>query len=197
MTKSQFNIKISKDLLIKVKRQAMMSGKSLTEHITDLVTKSLSDNDNQNIDLSAVNKIENLEKRLLSLESIVSNREYLSQKLKPFTNSEAINCTKFMRAVFDKELEKRNYDDKSEAFDDFFKSVQVYDGLNKSFSDRLKEIMLSDKPSPWTGRELNELTGEDKCNCSIRKGLIHWTGKTECPSQQEICDKGEELLPLF
>ena len=197
MTKSQFNIKISKDLLIKVKRQAMMSGKSLTEHITDLVTKSLSDNDIQNIYLSSVNKIEDLEKRLLSLESIVTNREYLSQKLKPFTNSEAVNCTKFMRAVFDKELEKRNYDDKSEAFDDFFKSVQVYDGLNKSFSDRLKEIMLSDKPSPWTGRELNELTGEDKCNCSIRKGLIHWTGKTECPSQQEICDKGEELLPLF
>ncbi len=197
MTKSQFNIKISKDLLIKVKRQAMMSGKSLTEHITDLVTKSLSDHDNQNIDLSSLDKIKNLEKRLLSLESIVSNREYLSQKLKPFTNSEAINCTKFMRAVFDKELEKRNYDDKSEAFDDFLQSVQVFDGLNKSFSDRLKEIMLSDKPSPWTGRELNELTGEDKCNCSIRKGLIHWTGKTECPSQQEICEKGEELLPLF
>ena len=197
MTKSQFNIKISKDLLIKVKRQAMMSGKSLTEHITDLVTKSLSDNDIQNIDLSSVNKIEDLEKRLLSLESIVTNREYLSPKLKPFTNSEAVNCTKFMRAVFDKELEKRNYNDKSEAFDDFFKSVQVYDGLNKSFSDRLKEIMLSDKPSPWTGRELNELTGEDKCNCSIRKGLIHWTGKIECPSQQEICDKGEELVPLF
>ena len=197
MTKSQFNIKISKDLLIKVKRQAMMSGKSLTEHITDLVTKSLSDNDIQNIDLPSVNKIEDLEKRLLSLESIVTNREYLSQKLKPFTNSEAINCTKFMRAVFDKELEKRNYDNKSEAFDAFFKSVQVYDGLNKSFSDRLKEIMLSDKSSPWTARELNELTGEDKCNCSIRKGLIHWTGKTECPSQQEICDKGEELLPLF
>ena len=197
MTKSQFNIKISKDLLLKVKRQAMMSGKSLTEHITDLVTKSLSENDIQNIDLSSVNKIEDLEKRLLSLESIVTNREYLSQKLKPFTNSEAINCTKFMRAVFDKELEKRNYDDKSEAFDDFLQSVQVFDGLNKLFSDRLKEIMLSDKPSPWTGRELNELTGEDKCNCSIRKGLIRWTGKTECPSQQEICDKGEELVPLF
>ena len=197
MTKSQFNIKISKDLLIKVKRQAMMSGKSLTEHITDLVTKSLSDNDNQNMDLSSVNTIKNLEKRLLSLESIVSNREYSSQKLKPFTNSEAINCTKFMRAVFDKELEKRNYDDKSEAFDDFLQSVKVYDELKKSLSDRLKEIMLSHKPSPWTGRELNELTGGDKCNCSLRKGLIRWTGKIECPSQQEICDKGEELLSLF
>ena len=197
MTKSQFNIKISKDLLIRVKRQAMMSGKSLTEHITDLVTSSLSDDDIQNTHLSSVDKIKDLEKRLLSLESTVRNREYLSQKLKPFTNSEAINCTKFMRGVFYKELQKRNFDNKSEAFEDFLKSLQVYDELNKSFSDRLKEIMLSDKPSPWTGRELNELTGEDKCNCSIRKGLIHWTGRIECPSQQEICDKGEELLTLF
>ena len=197
MTKSQFNIKISKDLLIRVKRQAMMSGKSLTEHITDLVTNSLSDDDIQNNHLSSVDKIKDLEKRLLSLESTVRNREYLSQKLKPFTNSEAINCTKFMRGVFYKELQKRNFDNKSEAFEDFLKSLQVYDELNKSFSERLKEIMLSDKPSPWTGKELNELTGKDKCNCLIRKGLINWTGKTECPSQQEICDKGEELLSLF
>ena len=197
MTKSQFNIKISKDLLIRVKRQAMMSGKSLTEHITDLVTNSLSDDDIQNTHLSSVDKIKDLEKRLLSLESTVRNREYLSQKLKPFTNSEAINCTKFMRGVFYKELQKRNFDNKSEAFEDFLQSLQVYDELNKSFSDRLKEIMLSDKPSPWTGEELNELTGKDKCNCLIRKGLINWTGKTECPSQQEICDKGEELLSLF
>ena len=221
MTKSQFNIKISKDLLVRVKRQAMMSGKSLTEHITDLVNNSLSedniqntnlssnnkitnlvinslsDDDIQNTHLSSVDKIKDLEKRLLSLESTVRNREYLSQKFKPFTNSEAINCTKFMRGVFYKELKKRNFDNKSEAFEDFLKSLQVYDEINKSFSDRLKEIMLSDKPSPWTGEELNELTGKDKCNCLIRKGLINWTGKTECPSQQEICDKGEELLSLF
>ena len=127
----------------------------------------------------------------------MTNREYLSQKLKPFTNSEAVNCTKFMRAVFDKELEKRNYDDKSEAFNDFLQSVQVFDRLNKSFSDRLKEIMLSDNPTPWTGEELNEFTAGDKCNCSIRKGLINWTGISKCPSQQEICDKGEELLSLI
>ena len=152
MTKSQFNIKISKDLLIRVKRQAMMSGKSLTEHITDLVTNSLSDDDIQNTHLSSVDKIKDLEKRLLSLESTVRTREYLSPKFKPFTNSEAINCTKFMRGVFYKELQKRNFDNKSEAFEDFLQSLQVYDELNKSFSDRLKEIMLSDKPSPWTGK---------------------------------------------
>ena len=197
MTKSQFNIKISKELLIRVKRQAMMSGKSLTEHITDLVTNSLSNDDIQNTNLISADKINDLEKRLLSLESTVRNREYLSKKLKPFTNSEAINCTKFMRGVFYKELKKRNFDNKSEAFEDFLHSIQVNDEINKSFSDRLKEIMLSDKASPWTGEELNELAGKDKCNCLIRKGLITWTGKTECPSQQEICDKGEELVSFF
>jgi hypothetical protein len=197
MTKSQFNIKISKDLLIRVKRQAMMSGKSLTEHITDLITSSLSEGNNQNTHLFSVDKLEDLEERLFSLESIVSNREYVSQKLQPFTNLEAINCTNFMRGVFYKELEKRNYKDKSDAFDDFLQSVKLFDELNNSFYDRLKEIMLTDDFTPWTGKELNELTGENKCNCSIRKGLISWTGKRKCPSQQEICDKGEELVSCF
>ena len=197
MTKSQFNIKISKDLLIKVKKQAMMSGKSLTEHITDLLTNSLSESEFINTSISSDNKIKALEKRLLSLESVVKNREYLSPKPKPFTNSEAVNCTKFIRGVFYKQLEKRNFDNKSEAFDNFLHSVSVFCELNKFFSDRLREIMLSDKPTPWTGEELNELTGNDKCNCSIRKAIINWTGIIECPSQQEICDKGEELIYLF
>ena len=196
MTKSQFNIKISKDLLNKVKRQAMMSGKSLTEHITDLVATSLSENDIQGTYQTSDNKIKELEERLLNLESIVSNREYLSQKLKPFNNLEAINCTKFMRGVFDQELEKRNFDDKNEAFNDLFQHIKVYDQLTEFFANRLKEVMISDNPIPWTGKELNDLVGDDKCNCSIRKGLINWTGKTDCPSQQEICDKGEELLTL-
>ena len=197
MTKSQFNIKISKDLLIRVKRQAIMSGKSLTEHITDLVTKSLSENDTPNVEFSLSDKIHHLECRLISLESIVSNREYLSANLKPFTNSEAINCTDFMRGVFYRELEKRNFNNKVEAFDDFLESVKVFKELNQVFSDRLKEIMLCDDPTPWTGRELNELSGQDKCNCSIRKGLISWAGLTECPSQQEICDKGVMLISIL
>ena len=123
MTKSQFNIKISKDLLLGVKRQAMMLGKSLTEHVTDLITNSLAENNIKNSNLSSVDKIKDFEDRLLTLESTVKNREYLSNKLKPFNNSEAINCTKFMRGVFYKELEKRNFKDKSSAFDDFVQSA--------------------------------------------------------------------------
>ena len=57
--------------------------------------------------------------------------------------------------------------------------------------------MLSSSSTPWTGKELNEISAFSKCNCPIRKGLIDWTGLIDCPSQQEICDKGEELLPLI
>ena len=67
MDKSQFNIKMSKELLTNVKRQAMMSGKSLTEHITDLVTKSLSENDIKDTFSSTDKKIKNLQERLLNL----------------------------------------------------------------------------------------------------------------------------------
>ena len=194
MNKSQFNIKISKDLLIRLKRRAMMSGKSLTEYITDLINNDLSENEIEQNNLSLVNDVKDFEERLVILESIVGNREYLSKKLTPFTNKEAINCTKYMRGVFYKELEKRNYDDKAEAFDELLKSVKAFDDLDDSSSYRLREIILSDNPNPYSGKELNELSGDDKCNCPIRKGLISWTGSRVIPSQQEICDKGENLL---
>ena len=197
MDKSQFNIKISKDLLMRIKRQAIMSGKSLTEHITDLIKQSLADDGFKNNDHEAFNKIKDLEKRLLSIESTVGNREYLSQKLKPFTNSEAINCTKFMRGFFDQEIEKRKLVDKNKALIDLIGHINFNVQLNKISSDRLKEIMLSDNATPWTGKELNKLAEDNKCNCPIRNGLIMWTGRTDCPSQQEICEKGEKLLPLL
>ena len=194
MSKSQFNIKISKDLLIKIKKQAMMSGKSLTEHITDLVTKSLSENDFPKSEDFYNDRFQALEQRLLNVESIVSNREYLSQKLKPFTNSEAVNFTRFMKGLFDKEVKKRNFVDKNQAFDDFFNHLVNYVQVDHFPTERLREVMLNEQPAPWTGKELNDLARDNKCNCPIRKGLIDWTGKFNCPSQQEICEKGEKLL---
>tara|TARA_Y100001968_G_scaffold326573_1_gene369891 strand:+ start:381 stop:968 length:588 start_codon:yes stop_codon:yes gene_type:complete len=194
MTKSQFNIKISKDLLVRVKRQAMMSGKSLTQHITDLVTKSLSEKDFNNDAIKSTSKIRELESRLLSVESILRSREYLSKKLKPFTNTEAINCSKFMRASFEKEVLKRNFEDKNKAFDDFLDHLNLICNLSEKYTCRLKEIMIEDNPTPWSGKELNYVVGNDKFNCPIRKGLILWTGNFDYPSQQEICDKGEKLL---
>ena len=193
MTKSQFNIKISKDLLTSVKRQAIKSGKSLTEHITDLVKKSLDEND----DIDALKTIKDFERRLILLESTVSNREYLSEDIKPFSNVEAVNCTKFMRGFFDKEVEKRELVDKNSALIDLISHINSYVQLNKFFTDRIEDIMLSDNATPWTGKELNYMCFSNKCNCPIRYGLIIWAGAFNCPSQQEICDKGEKLLPLL
>ena len=102
-----------------------------------------------------------------------------------------------MRGVFYKQLDKRNFDNKSEEFDNFPNSVRVLEELDDYFSCRLRDIMLGDQPSPWTGKELYDLTGNYKCNCSIREALIAWTGVVECPSQQEICNKGEDLICLF
>ncbi len=193
MSKSQFNIKISKDLLTSVKRQAIKSGKSLTEHITDLVKKSLDEND----DIDGLKKIKDFERRLILLESTVSNREYLSEDIKPFSNVEAVNCTKFMRGFFDKEVEKRELVDKNSALIDLISHINSYVQLNKIFTGRIEDIMLSDNATPWTGKELNKLSNSNKCNCPIRFGLVNWTGRFDCPSQQEICDKGEKLLPLL
>ena len=188
---------MSKELLTNVKRQAMRSGKTLTEYITDLVSKSLEDSYIENNEFDSAKKIKDLEERLLHMESVVSNREYVSKKLKPFNNAEAIKCTKFMRVLFDQEVEKKYPDNRNDAFNDLFKHIENCDHLSQFFVDRLKEIMLTDDPSPWTGDELNELVSKEKCNCSIRKGLITWIGIRNCPSQQEICDKGEELIPFI
>ena len=197
MSKSQFNIKISKDLLSSVKRQAIRSGKNLTEHITDLLKKSLAENDLINYDIDGARKIKDIEKRLILIESNLVNREYIGQKLKPFTNSEAINCTKFMRGFFDQEIEKRKLFDRKKAFIDFLDHINAYVQLNKKFTERLEEIMLMNNATPWTEKELNELSDSNKCNCPIRFGLVNWTRRFDCPSQQEICDKGEKLLPLL
>ena len=194
MTKSQFNIKISEQLLKRIKRQAMMSGKTLTEHITFLVEKSLEEGSLEVSSDVAIKRIAQIEDRLLKIESVVSNREYLSKKISPFTDLEAIKCSEFMRGIFEKQFLEKNYKNKDEAFNDFIDFVNAYMTLNNFMIDRLKDVMLGDNSEPWTGEELNNLTSDGKCNCPIRKGLITWTGSFDFPSQQEICDKGADLL---
>ena len=99
-----------------------------------------------------------------------------------------------MRGLFREEVKKRNFDDSNDAFNELYENIEYFDQLNEFFYDRLKEVILSDKLNFLTGKELNELTDSNKCNCPIRKGLINWATIINCPSQQEICDKGEELL---
>tara|TARA_Y100000766_G_C18625844_1_gene468366 strand:- start:222 stop:485 length:264 start_codon:yes stop_codon:yes gene_type:complete len=81
MNKSQFNIKISSELLKQIKMQAMRSGKSLTNHITELIESSLK---KQDLDVSnqlSIERIEKIENRLLVIETAISNQSHLSLQL--------------------------------------------------------------------------------------------------------------------
>ena len=96
--------------------------------------------------------------------------------------------------MFLRTVSEKGFASKKEAFLDFCQHLSRYDQWNEVSTFRLKEVMLMDDPDPCTGRELNELSKGDKCNCPIRFGLIEWTGLADVPSQQEICDKGTALL---
>ena len=194
MTKSQFNIKISLELLRAIKKQAMMSGKSLTEHITQLIEKSLENKKIDDFGQSSIDKIEEFNLRLFNLESIVKNLEYLSPNLSAFTDPEAINCTEFMQGVFKRESEVKGYNNYEIAFEELVSYINIHKELDSHYKLRLRNILLEKKSIPWTAKELNDLMLDDKCNCPIRKGLISWTGKTNFPTQQEICDKGSILV---
>ena len=54
----------------------MISVKRVIDNINKLIIKSLSETDNSNWDPNYFTKIKNLEKRLLTIESIGSNRKY-------------------------------------------------------------------------------------------------------------------------
>ena len=197
MRRSQLNIKLPEELLKSVKRQAMRSGLSLTEHIVNLITSSLEDDGIEKSEQESILVLRELSERVSIVESAIKNSNYLNIELTPFTDQEAINCTNFMRGVFNKTIEIKGFKSKKQAFSDFCRHLTHYPSLNEFSVLRLKEVMLMDDPDPWTGKELNDLSEGDKCKCPIRFGLINWTGKNNVPSQQEICDKGEALLNSF
>tara|TARA_Y100000589_G_C26799375_1_gene485099 strand:- start:230 stop:427 length:198 start_codon:yes stop_codon:yes gene_type:complete len=61
----------------------------------------------------------------------------------------------------------------------------------------LKEILLNDLTYPWNAEELNSITRERKCECSIYLGLKEWIGSNEYPTQYLICNLGRSLILLI
>ena len=73
MKKSQFNIKISSELLKQIKMQAMRSGKSLTDHITELIEMSLKKTDPDSLPQIPLERIKKIENRLFVLEASIED----------------------------------------------------------------------------------------------------------------------------
>lgn len=195
MVKSQLNIKLPENLLKRVKRQAMMNGNTLTDHIVNLITESLEEQIIEKTNLKTSDyMLAQILQRLSRVESAIQNYDYLNEGLTPFTDLEAIKCSEFMRELFLRTVDEKGYSSKKKAFSDLCRHLDCYEKWNTELTMRLKEVMLMEDPEPFTGNELNDLSSGDKCNCPIRFGLINWSGSFNVPSQQEICDKGVELL---
>ena len=162
MTKgrTQLNVNIDPDLLIKLKSQAIKEGKTLT----DFVVEKLKD--------TAIKTSEgNLEKRLLRIESVLN------------LNQQDIKSSKNIGSIFTDEGAKEYGAIAKEEFDLHVKKK----GL--TIQDALKELDRHLKNHPYSNPELvfqillgsHELTGKEMTNayrhgsCAMRDALNAWT----------------------
>ena len=83
--------------------------------------------------------------------------ETISSK-NPFTDKQAINCTSFMKAVFQKMRLKELYKNDVEAFNSLLKFIKTSNLWNESYTNRLKEILLEESSSYFKAEELNYLS---------------------------------------
>ena len=170
MTKrTQLNINIDENLLIELKKLALSKNLALSVFIRN------------------------------SLREIAagSRDEILSLKNKPFTDKQAINCTSFMKAVFQKIRLKEIYKNDVEAFNSLLKHIETSNRWNDIYQNRLKEVLLDVSDTPFTAEELNDMSKERKFECPIYLGLKEWTGCDEYPTQDLICNLGGSLVLLI
>ena len=116
---------------------------------------------------------------------------------KPFSDRDAVNCTKFMRALFNKKFELGKYNNKHIAFEEFITYVEKFNQWDKIYTQKLKAVMLFESSESWSSKELNLITSERNCECPIYAALKEWTGCSEFPSQDLICDLGKSLIPVI
>ena len=134
-----------------------------------------------------------------SLREIVAGKreENVSLKNKPFTDEHALNCTNFMKAIFQKMRLKELYKNDVEAFNDLLKNIETSNQWNDFYTKRLKEVLLDEFYAPFNAEELNGMTKDRECECPIYLGLKNWTGFVEYPNQDLICNLGGSLVPLI
>ncbi len=134
-----------------------------------------------------------------SLRNIVSGKrdETLPFKNQPFTEKQALNCTSFMRAIFQKMRVKTIFKNDMDAFKNLLYHIETSKQWNDIYTMRLKEVLLDVSATPFKAEELNDLTKSRDCECPIYLGLKEWTGCAEYPNQDLICNLGGSLVSLI
>ena len=134
-----------------------------------------------------------------SLRDIVSGKRelILPTKQKPFTEKHAINCSSFMKAIFQKMRVKKIFRNDLDAFNKLLSHMETSKQWNDIYTKRLKEVLLDDKATPFKAEELNDMSKSRECECPIYIGLKEWTGCVEYPTQDLICNLGGSLVLLI
>ena len=187
MIKKQLNFEINVDKFKNLKKSALSKGVSITELLNKLIDNYLADNKNNEYQENVEIKL--IKKRLEKIE--MQNKK----KVSPFTNQEAINCTNFMKTLFQRVCDDKYSKNKNIAWIEFIDKVQRFEQWDDQYEKRLKAILINNEFEPWREEELNKLTMNKNCQCPIYAGLWSWSYCENFPSQQEICDKGEFLVP--
>ena len=163
--KSQLNIKIDPKLLLKLKSEAIKSGKTLTTFITELL---------EQVSSTATTDIDTLEQRLLRVEKKLNliekfsldKEEDLNFRKTIFSNDGAKKYGEVAKELFDLHRKEKNLSLK-QAFDELSSCLANYD----SEPELVYSILSGD----------HELTGLEMTNayrngsCGMRMALSDWT----------------------
>ncbi len=200
MKRTQLNVSIDPKLLEKIKESARVSGKSLVSYVSDCFVNQVKNLPVETLD----SRFQMIEKRLQSIEKKLDCPDYESQSKSLFTSNELQNFNEFIKAIFRKELIRKGYRSKKEAWHDFINHINCFDQWSDTCSFRLKESLFIEHADPLTSEEINYLKEGQVCPQPIRTGLINWINNSqrgECccsdkkfPSEKQICEKGSILV---
>jgi len=190
--RGQLNVLLDKSLLTKVRIDARKKGCTISEYISKLISQEPSEVDKDKLKLLA-NRVSILEEDIYQVKRDCPGQSEI-KAARPFTKKECKNCTDFIRLVFKKVIEQKKIKSQVVGWKDFLPHVENLDSWTPSLTTRLKEIILFEEPEAFTPNELNILTKGKKSPFPIREGLISWSNVKNFPTQQSICDRGEELV---
>ena len=200
MKRTQLNINIDPDLLKEIKASARKSGKSLVEYVNDLFRNHLHNDVSGDMEI----RLSNYEKRLKFIEENILLDIKKNKKISNFTPLEAENFNDFVKAIFKKELKRKQYNSPTDAWHELVSHLNCFDKWDERCSLRLKEILFIDDGDALNSDEMNSLKESEMCPSPIRTGIINWINNSErgqccCsnsnfPSEKLIREKGALVI---
>ena len=140
MKRTQLNINIDPNLLKEIKASARKSGKSLVDYVNDFFRSHL----HHDVDSDLEMRLSNHEKRLKFIEEHMLLDIKQNKKISDFTPQEAENFNDFVKAIFNKEVKRKQYNSPADAWHDLVSHLNCFDKWDERCSLRLKEILLID-----------------------------------------------------